>query len=81
MDKDKKRNKTAPARTGKRKFKIAAYYETRYPERKLRRMARHGASVAQLRAWADNYKSPSGASGIGALIKVGKALGLNYNQN
>jgi hypothetical protein len=72
--------KGRPRCAGKRKFKIAAYYELRYPERKLRRMYHHGASIAQLRAWADAYKTPSGVSGIHALIKVGKAFNLNLNQ-
>jgi hypothetical protein len=76
----KARNKTAPASTGSRKQKIAAYYEGRYPEKKLRRMFRTGHSIAALRIWADHYKTPSGSSGNGALIKIGKVLKLNLSQ-
>ena len=72
--------KGKPRSAGSRKHKIAAYYELRYPEKKLRRMATNGVGVKALREWADSYKAPSGASGIGALVKIGKKLGLNLNQ-
>jgi hypothetical protein len=72
--------KGRPRSAGSRKHKIAAYYEMRYPERKLRRMVKDGVSVQVLRTWADHYKTPSGASGNGALVKIGKAFGLNLDQ-
>lgn len=80
MAKDQQSKKGLPLRTGKRKSKIAGYYEVRYPARKLRRMVHNGASVAMLRKWADAYKSPSGMSAITSLIKIAKIFGLNINQ-
>lgn len=71
------RNKSAPNRAGKRRAWYLKYYEMTYPERKLRRMFHSGYSIARLRQWADNYKTPSGASGISALIKLGKQFQLN----
>lgn len=72
-----KRQKGAPAGAGKRKAKILKYYEMTFAPRKLRRMFHNGASVKMMRAWADGYKTPTGASGIGALIKIGKEFSLN----
>lgn len=69
-----KSKKGAPKSAGRRRSKIATYYELTYPERKLRRMFRHGSRPGQLRTWADNYKCPSGASGIHALVKLSKQL-------
>jgi len=74
MSQQKKQDskKGKPRSYGKRQARIAGYYEVRYPEKKLRRMANHGASVAELRAWADNYKTPSGVSGARALVKIAR---------
>lgn len=69
-----------PLRTGKKKGKIAAYYELRYPERKLLRMYRNGSSAGEMKRWAYDYKAPSGASAVGALIKIGKRFAINFGE-
>lgn len=69
-----------PLRTGKRKGKIAAYFEVTYPYRKLLRMHNNGASIAALKAWADSYKTPMGVSGNAALVRLGKKFSLNVSQ-
>lgn len=77
MAEQKKKQKGAPASAGSRHAKIMKYYEMTFAPRKLRRMFHNGASIKMLRAWADKYKTPTGASGIGALIKIGKEFNLN----
>lgn len=76
-DQSTAKNKTAPKSTGKRKKRIAAYYEATYPERKLRRILRATGSTRLAKEWADAYHTPSGASGNGALVKVARQLGVN----
>ncbi len=76
----KKQAKGLPKRTGKRKPKIAGYYEGVYPFRKLLHMFKNGASIAALKAWADEYKSPAGGSGNAALVRLGKLHKLNVSQ-
>ena len=72
--------KGKPRSTGKRKAKIAAYFEITYPYRKLLHLYRNGAPIRELRRWADNYKTPTGASGNGALVRLAKVYKLNISQ-
>lgn len=76
----KKTARGLPKRTGNRKGKIAAYFEVTYPFRKLLRMYKSGASIASLKAWANAFQTPAGASGNAALVRLGKAYGLNISQ-
>lgn len=71
--------KGSPRSAGKRSGKIKAYYEFTYPERKLRRMVHDNVSVSGLKRWADAYHTPSGTSGNGALVKIGKIFKLNLH--
>lgn len=74
--KDKSR-RGLPKRTGKRKARIAAYYEMVYPYRKLLRLLQNGARMSNLRKWADAYVTPTGVSGNAALVRLGKKYPLN----
>lgn len=74
MNTQQQSKKGKPRSAGRRKSKIAAYYELRYPLRKLRRIWHDTHSTARLREWADAYKAPSGLSGNAALIRLGKEL-------
>ncbi len=46
--------KHLPLRTGKRKSKIARYFDRVRPERKLRHLLRHNGAAAA-RAWAEAF--------------------------
>lgn len=70
--------KGKPRSAGSSKAKIAHYYEMIYPARKLRRIWHHTHSTSALRAWADNYKTPTGASGNGALVRISKELKIQF---
>jgi hypothetical protein len=80
MPKQKQSKKGLPKRTGKRKGRIAAYFEVTYLYRKLLRMYKNGAAIAMMRAWADDFRCPSGSSAVHALVRFGKDHGLNVNQ-
>ena len=70
--------KKGHGRRARKKVKTVSYYEKVYPERKLRHLwyATCG-KIKVLREWAEKYKTPSGGSGIGALVKLAKELKFN----
>lgn len=79
MNKQQESKKGKPRSAGSRKGKISAYYETRYPIRKLRRIWHATHSVAALKAWADNYKTPLGGSGNAALVRLAREFKFNVH--
>ncbi len=49
-----KKSKTAPSKTGKRKSKIARYYDVVYPTRKLQHLL-HSNGKAAAKQWAETH--------------------------
>jgi aminopeptidase N len=60
-------NRTAPARAGKRKGRISAYYQLNYPFNKLKKILRHNG-LAAADAWAREHLQAA------ALIRAKKAV-------
>jgi len=69
--------------TGRKKRTVAkrmAYYEITYPLRKLLRIWKDTGRVAPLRAWADQYKTPTGVSGNAVLVRFAKLYNINLQE-
>lgn len=71
---EQKTRKKGIARGKRRAVKRMHYYEIIYPLRKLRRIWYNSGRITDLRKWADNYKTPTGVSGAGALVRLSKEL-------
>lgn len=74
---EQKKRKKGVSRTKHRASKIIFYFEMIYPLRKLRRIWRDTKKVTILREWADNYRTPTGASGNGALVRLAKEFKIS----
>ena len=71
--------KKGRGRSNRVSAKIKFYYEMVYPERKLRRiyhdLKRSPFHMAKtMRAWAEKYRTPTGAPALGTLVKLSKEL-------